>query len=56
MNQKKQKYVAPVVEEVLLDVESVMMTASKEGDTSLDDTPATPDAPSRRGDWGNFWN
>ena len=50
----KQTYIKPQTEVIELEVHMVMMVQSKV-DTGLGDTPSEPDAPGRRGEWGNLW-
>ena len=50
----KQNYEKPVMEQVEMDVVTTMMAESV--DTGVGNTPSQPDAPERRGGWGNLWD
>ena len=56
----KKEYEKPVAESILLEIESIMTTASAEqGNANVGNKPVggnTPDlSGTRRGEWGNLW-
>ena len=50
----KKDYLKPEIEVLDIEVSTVMMTGSII-DTEMGDEPSVPDAPIRRGSWGNRW-
>ena len=50
----KQAYIKPTSEVIDLEVNTVMMAESVI--TGVGGTPSEPDAPGRRGTWGNLWS
>lgn len=50
----KQTYIKPQIEVIELEAHSMM--AQSKVDTGLGNTPSEPDAPGRRGQWGNLWD
>ena len=52
----KKEYVKPEIEVIDLEASTVLMSLSQDKvDTGFGDTPSDPDAPGRRGTWGNLW-
>lgn len=51
---KKQKYIKPECEVIELEYNTPMMAESTY--IGFNPDPAEPDAPGRRGEWGNLWN
>lgn len=51
MNMEK-IYESPQIEVVEIEVEKGFALSA---DTGMGDTPSTPDAPGRRGEWGDLW-
>ena len=50
----KQTYIKPECEEIKVEIHTPMMAESVGVDVG--NTPSTPDAPRRRGRWGNLWD
>jgi len=51
----KKVYVKPQIEIIPIDPRATMMAESVYIEVEEEEEPAEPDAPKRRGEWGNLW-